>query len=248
MRSGTGLLRAVIGVLAMLLGLGVYKLYDRGRALEGDLVITGRTLPTSESTNPIRPVVDAPKPSMQSPSSAMPSASKDQDKPTEVVVHVAGAVRRPGIYHLSPDSRADDALKAAGGAKPDANLDAINLAAHVEDGKQLYVPTRVEQPQGGAPEQTAQAQPASANHHVNATGLSHSHSQKLTSPNQGTININTASAEELQRLPGVGPSYAVRIVQFRKENGPFANPDQLMDVSGIGDKKFAKMRPFVRVK
>jgi competence protein ComEA len=109
----------------------------------------------------------------------------------------------------------------------------------------------VEHPDGGAPEQTAQAVPTAASaarKPGRATSASPSRAQKLTNPGQGTVNINTASVEELQRLPGVGPSYAVRILQFRKENGPFTSADQLMDVSGIGPKKFEKIKPFVRLK
>lgn len=179
--------------------------------------------------------------------------AQDAVLPIELVVHVAGAVHKPGLYHLPPTARANDAIKAAGGSKADANLDAINLAAHLEDGKQLYIPTRKEQPEGGALEQAspgpAATTHASAGHAGHAaSSTSSGHTEKLSSPGQGTININTASEEQLQRLPGVGPSYAARIVQFRKENGAFTSPDQLMDVSGIGAKKFEKMRPFVRIK
>jgi len=245
MNNGTRLAAVVAGLLVMLLGLGAFKLYQRGRAIEGDLVITGRTPPSGSPLSPIAPPIPAAQPAQTT------ATAIEAPKPSTIVVHVAGAVRKPGVYHLAPDARAEDALKAAGGAKPGANLDAINLAAHVEDGKQLYVPTRVEHPEGGAPEQTAQAVPtaASAAHKPGrATSASPSHAQKLTNPGQGTVNINTASVEELQRLPGVGPSYAVRILQFRKENGPFTSADQLMDVSGIGPKKFEKIKPFVRLK
>jgi competence protein ComEA len=154
------------------------------------------------------------------------------------------------VYQLSPGSRANDAIRAAGGARSDAYLDAINLAARLEDGVQLYVPTRREQPAGGAAESTAflktgASNPASAQ--VRSAGSS-SRSTKLGRPGEGTVNINTAGAEELQRLPGIGPSYAARIIQFRRENGPFTSPEQLMDVSGIGEKKYEKMKPFVRLR
>jgi competence protein ComEA len=238
MQGGSGVLRVLAVLAAIILGFSGYKLYARGSALQGDLVITGRTPPG------INPPVDKPQPQVM-PSLPEKPAVNPPAEPSEVVVHVAGAVRKPGLYHLPVNARADDALKAAGGAKPDANLDAINLASRLEDGKQLYVPTRTEAPTGGSPEQTASAKPAAGGAHSSGSS---GHSAKLTSPSQGTVNINRASEEELQRLPGVGPSYAARIVQFRKDNGPFASPEQLMDVSGIGEKKFEAMRPFVRTK
>jgi competence protein ComEA len=173
-------------------------------------------------------------------------------------------VKKPGVYHLPPQARADDAVKAAGGATEDANLDAVNLAAHLQDGKQLYIPTHKEHPTGGADDQIDASQPdatsavsptsrptvqahGSPRKGAGSRGRSTSHGNKLTTPGQGTVNINTASAEELQRLPGVGPGMAARIIEFRKENHGFANAEQLMDVSGIGEGRYAKMKPFVRV-
>lgn len=186
------------------------------------------------------------------------SIAAPEDKPGEVVVHVAGAVKKPGVYRLVPGARGDDALKAAGGPRLDANTDAVNLAAKVEDGSQLYVPTRQQQPTGGAPDsgddskllattagsKKKQTKWSGTNRTTGA--VRGSKSSKLTDPKQGYININTASAEELQKLPGIGPSMAERILAFRKENHGFQSPEDLMSVSGIGEKKFARMQPFVR--
>jgi competence protein ComEA len=226
-----------LAFLLLLLAAGIFTaLWNRGRAAEEGFVIVGQ--PRDTLTAPPSSLAPSPPPSLA------------PAPPAEIVVHVAGAVKQPGVYRLPPGARADDALKAAGGARPDANPDAINLAEKLEDGRQLYVPTRQEQPSGGASEP---ARMASASSPV-AKKASHSSSgsstrvEKLTTPGQGTVNINTATAEELQRLPGVGPSYAARILQFRKENGPFTSPEQLMDISGIGEKRFEKMKPFVRVR
>jgi competence protein ComEA len=191
--------------------------------------------------------------------STAPHPVADSDAPAQVVVHVAGAVNKPGVYHLPPEARGEDALRAAGGPKKDANTDAINLAAHVEDGSQLYIPTRKEQSEGGAPpvadvsaasipempaptKSVARARPS---HRESRRG---SKPDKLTIPGQGQINLNTASAEELQRLPGVGPAMAARLLAFRQENHGFRSVEDLLQVSGIGEKKFAKLRPFVTVK
>lgn len=195
------------------------------------------------------------EPSVESPAAPLPLP--------QMVVHVTGAVKKPGVYDLPLDSRVKDALKAAGGAKADANLDALNLAARVEDGAQLYFPTQKEQPKGPAqvayeagespivqtkpePKKTTVAS-ASAPSARSATSRS-SRSGKLMTPGQGTVNINTADATTLQKLPGIGPAMAERILTFRQENGGFTAPEDLLQVSGIGPKKFERMQPFVRVK
>ena len=179
-----------------------------------------------------------------------------------IAVHVTGAVKKPGVYHLPMDARHEDALKAAGGAKPEANLDALNLAARVEDGVQLYFPTRQEQPKGmaqaaydaGEAAVVSVAKPATKTTAPAAKSAEPSSSRtrrssgKLTTPGQGFVNINTADAQTLQKLPNIGPAMAERILAFRKEIGKFQAPEDLLQVSGIGEKKFAKMKPFVRVK
>lgn len=198
------------------------------------------------------PPSGAPVLSPSAASTAAPTAP-----PTELVVHVAGAVRKPGLYHLPLEARNNDAILAAGGPTKEANTDAINLAAHVTDGSQLYVPTRKEQPEGGAAAEAdttpVAVQPTKVLTQTAATPtLKSSRSRgskpnKLTDPKQGQIDLNTASAEELQRIPGVGPAMAARLLAFRQENHGFHSVEDLLQVSGIGEKKFAKMQPFVRV-
>jgi competence protein ComEA len=200
------------------------------------------------------PQSPAVSPAVSSSTSPSPSAPPDP-APAQVVVHVAGAVRKPGVYHLKPGARNDDALKAAGGATAGANTDAVNLAARVEDGSQLYFPTRREQPEGGA----SSAPPSSAASGVKKgspavaksagkSGAKGGKSGKLTAGSKETVNINTASAEELERLPGIGPAMAERVIEFRRENHGFKTAEDLLQVSGIGEKKFAKLQPFVRVR
>ena len=179
---------------------------------------------------------------------------------TEVVVHVVGAVKRPGVYHLRSDARNDDAVKAAGGLSADANGASVNLAAHAVDGAQLYVKTLKQQPTGGAdsdmsgmptPSPTHGAPgklPANVAKHGAAGGGTGAKPAKLKSPSEGKINLNTASAEDLQRISGIGPSMAEKILAYRQENHGFQSVDDLMQISGIGEKKFAKMRPFVKVR
>jgi competence protein ComEA len=213
---------------------------------------------------PQKPAVS---PSVSPPTSAVTSPSPAPAHPSvlpalpQVAVHVTGAVKKPGVVRLPLDARVEDALKAAGGAKPDANLEALNLAARVEDGAQFYFPTKKEQPKGVAEAAYAAGQSPVVSQQpelkvVASTSTSAakpaasrgSRGGKFTTPGQGMVNINKADAAMLQKLPGIGPAMAERILAFRQENNGFQTPEDLLQVSGIGPKKFERMKPFVRVK
>jgi competence protein ComEA len=138
-----------------------------------------------------------------------------------VIVHVAGAVRSPGVYRMRPNARVDDAVGRAGGATARADLSQVNLAAKVEDGRQVLVPER---PRAGAPA-TAAAEPA--------PGV--------------PLNLNTATLEQLDELDGIGPATAQSILDYREENGGFGSVEELGQVPGIGDVRLASLREQVRV-
>lgn len=174
-----------------------------------------------------------------------------------IIVHVAGAVAEPGVYSLEPGARVADALSAAGGALKAADTDCINLALPVRDGEQVYVPPRqagVGAGNGGAASLDGGSQsqprwsavpdipPNRADITLSAPDPARAGVSSNT-PDTGLININTASAEELQVLPGVGPVLAQRIIDYRSANGPFAAVDDLVGVSGIGQAKLAKITP-----
>ena len=142
-----------------------------------------------------------------------------EDDPAVLVVHVDGAVAAPGVYELAEGTRVNDAIAAAGGLAEGADTSSINLAAGVLDGEKVYVPLEGED----APA-AAEAGAASG-------------AEDTPAP----ININTATIEELDELPGVGEATARAIVEDREQNGPFSVPEDLMRVSGIGEKKFAKL-------
>ncbi|WP_270407895.1 ComEA family DNA-binding protein [Brachybacterium paraconglomeratum] len=163
-------------------------------------------------------------------------AATDSSAPTELVVHVSGAVVSPGVVRLPPGARVDDALRAAGGATGEAELDAVNLARPVVDGEQIHVPVPGEEPPANsAPAPAADGPPAGD------AGAGEG-SAGGRGADGGLIDLNTASAAELDELPGVGPAIAQRIVDHREQNGPFESVDQLKEVSGIGPATLEKMR------
>lgn len=161
---------------------------------------------------------------------------------TELVVHVAGAVRTPGVYRLRPDARLEDAVAAAGGLSAAADTNRVNLAERVSDGSRLYVPKRGETsiPEVAEPDgSTSTGQSAAAG--SNASGTS-SASGKATAPT-GPIDLNTADQTALETLPGVGPATAAAIISFREREGPLTSVDQLLDVPGIGTSKLEQIAP-----
>ena len=144
-------------------------------------------------------------------------------------VHVVGAVLRPGVYILLEGSRVQDAVSAAGGLSADADLDSLNLAAKLEDGQQLDVPNL----SGAA--RTA----------VPTTGFRVLPAGSTATPSGDQININTASAEQLETLPGIGPTIAQNIVTYRIAHGPFAHIEDIMNVAGIGPATFDNIKDLI---
>lgn len=153
--------------------------------------------------------------------------------PQEVVVHVAGAVKKPGVYRFASGARAGDAVERAGGLAPHAVASAVNLAAPLQDGEQLYLPTRDEV---GAPGATPHAGSSSAAPKAGGGDVG---------PGEG-IDINSADEAELEQLPGIGPALSARIVEFRSANGPYSSLEELDAVPGIGPAMMARLEPLVR--
>lgn len=153
-----------------------------------------------------------------------------EEEKVEIVVHITGQVVNQGIVKLEEGSRVIDAIEAAGGATPEANLAKINLAYLLEDGMKLYVPSVNDK------EEEEQNLSSSTNEQ------SGNNKQVLK------VNINTATSEELQKLPGIGEAMASRIITYRKENGKFSKSEDLKNVSGIGDAKFNNIKGYIYVK
>jgi len=148
------------------------------------------------------------------------SGEAEAREPAEITVHVVGAVNYPGVYRLEEGDRVIDAIEEAGGPVPEADLEALNLAQAVHDGQKVAVPRLGE--------------------------------ESVSADSQGVgentrININQAGMKELEELPGIGPTLAGRIVSYREKNGGFRSVEELKEVAGIGEKKFAELRDLVEI-
>ena len=159
-----------------------------------------------------------------------------QPAPTQapIAVHIIGAVPRPGLYQFIEGARVQDAIDAAGGLLASADVASINLAALLEDGQQLNIPYKAgEEPAESFSTQDELVLPT----------------EESTSEVENTelININTATLEELDSLPGIGPSIAQRIIDYRDENGPFNTIEDIQNVSGIGPATFDDIKDLITV-
>ncbi|MBN2394840.1 MAG: helix-hairpin-helix domain-containing protein [Candidatus Atribacteria bacterium] len=150
------------------------------------------------------------------------------------IVHISGAVSHPGVYQLEEGDRVIDAVTIAGGALEKANLDAVNLAARICDGQKIVIPFVLD----------------NAEMLLNSTNRSNPEYQKFNSgvdQNSDLININTAPAVQLENLPGIGTVLANQIVEYRERNGMFRSIEEVMNVPGIGEKKFESIREHISV-
>lgn len=245
--------RAVSAVLAMaLLGLLVVVFFPPscGGSPEVSVLVSGSPSPLPEGL-----------------SSGAPTASSSGDPAGastgsgDVVVHVTGAVRRPGLVRLPSGALVDDAVREAGGLSEDAAPDGVNLAAALEGGQQVRIPARgeaavavpVPAPAGGAAGSGgagsggagSSGSPAGAS--APSAGAGSTGSPAAGSAGKEKVNLNTATAAELQALPRVGPVLSERIVDWREQNGPFASVQELDAVPGIGQAMMASLEPLVTV-
>lgn len=146
---------------------------------------------------------------------------------TDAVVYVSGDVLHPGLYHLPAGARADDAVRSAGGFRADADTGAINLAARMADGDEVYV-----------------AALGSPTPHPTRTRRTRQPSKK----NAGAhVDVNAASADELATVPGIGATLAARIVEVRERDGAYSTFDELLDVAGMSASRLARAEPYLHI-
>lgn len=164
----------------------------------------------------------------------------------KIIVHVTGAVNKEGIVELEEGSRIIDAIEMAGGAKEDANLSKINLAYQLEDGQKLYVPNINDKE-----EIEYITEDVAKNNIIDNNGIvtdeKENNKTNIERGEKVMVNINKASQAELDALPGIGPSIAESIIEYRNENGKFSSIDDIKNVKGIGDAKYDKIKDSIEV-
>lgn len=164
-------------------------------------------------------------------------SSKETKK---IIVHVSGAVQNEGVIELEENSRIADAIEKAGGFREDAYTKDVNLAYKLEDGMKIYIPTMEEKEN----EKTNVIVESNIETENNNSSYSNASDGKNTN---SKVNINTASKEELDTLPGIGPSTAEKIINYRKEKGKFKSIEEIKDVSGIGDSKYENIKDMIEI-
>lgn len=164
--------------------------------------------------------------------------TKDIEKKNKIVVYIAGAIKNEGVYELEENSRITDIIEKAGGLTDDANINNINLAYILQDGVKVYIPK--DNDKNEIKDET--------NIYVSKeNGESNIDNGTSVETKNSKININTATQTELETLPGIGPSTATKIINYRKENGKFNSIEELKKVSGIGDSKYNKIKEMIRI-
>ena len=166
--------------------------------------------------------------------------SKEISSGNEVIVHVTGSVKSPGVVKLKEGSRIEDAIEAAGGLTENADISKVNLAFVVEDGTKIRIPSSLDEDIGDGDVVDS----GSGENIVVEENTTTSSSGKSGQ----VVNINKASESELETLPGIGASLAGRIVEYRNQNGRFDSVEDIKNVSGIGESKFNSIREFISVK
>ena len=213
-----------------------------------------RARPEAVAAPPAVETLGAPVPSAPVPSGSVPSGSAAAPAPGSasgagpaspapsaavLVVHVLGAVRQPGLVRLPDGARVQDAIKAAGGLRRDADPDELNLAQPLEDGVQLVVGT-TKRPAGEV------RPPGASSGGAGSEGTGGSGAAK-GGADAAPVNLNRATVDQLDALPGVGPVTAQKILDWREQHGRFSRVDELQEVDGIGPKSYARLAPLLRV-
>ena len=161
------------------------------------------------------------------------AGEESANSPQLICVYVTGAVQNPGVYEVSSDARVNDALQLAGGATKKANLEGVNLAATLQDGQQITIPRKGEEGASGSGA-------ASSGNITSGTS-----SGASSGGSAGLVNVNTATSEELQTLPGIGPALAQRIIDYRTSQGSFKSCEDITNVSGIGEKTYERISSLI---
>ena len=170
-------------------------------------------------------------------SNVVENLEAEEELETEkIAIHIIGEVNKEGIVYLEAGSRIVDAIKEAGGATKEADLSQINLAYELQDGQKIYIPNKNEKI-------SEYITMSSGNNVI----IEENNSSAETERKENKVNINTANVNELDNLPGIGPSLAQRIIEYREENGNFKSIEELQNVKGIGDTKYSDIKDNVTI-
>ena len=153
---------------------------------------------------------------------------EEEEIEEKIAIHMTGCVKNPGIIELKEGERIDDAIQLAGGLTEEADLTNVNLAYKVEDGQKIYIPSI---------------------HDIEEKEIIQENQEEIFGKENetGKVNINTAKQTELETLPGIGPTIALRIIEYRKENGEFTDIEELKEIEGIGEAKWEQIKDFVEI-
>ena len=183
---------------------------------------------------------------------------KEKSESTQkIIVYITGEINNPGIYELEENSRIAECIERAGGIKQNADITDINLAEILEDGEKIHIPAKGEKSSNEAADikettnnaenkKTGESSKTVIENKQKDTGTS----TKTTTENKQKntkVNINTATQTELEKLPGIGPSTATKIIEYRKEKGKFKNIEEIKNVNGIGESKYQKIKELIKV-
>lgn len=168
-------------------------------------------------------------------------SNKEKNNANEkIIVYITGEISNPGLYELEENSRIADCIEKAGGTKEKADINNINLATILEDGEKIYIPAKDEEK---AQEKTNNKSEEKNNNNITSKTVIENNVNKKNTK----VNINTATQTELESLPGIGPSIATKIIEYRKENGKFKNIEEIKKINGIGENKYKKIRELIKV-
>ena len=165
----------------------------------------------------------------------------------KIFVYITGEVKNPGIVKLNENSRIIDAINSAGGTTNNANISKINLAYVLKDGMKVNIPNKDDLKNNSNFDYITMSSGDGKNDNTSENESSLSSQSDKSNTNKSTVNINTATQTELETLPGIGPSTALKIINYRNENGKFSSIDEIKNVSGIGDSKFENIKKYITI-
>ncbi len=160
----------------------------------------------------------------------------NEEDEEQIVVHITGEVKKPGVVRLKEGSRIEDIIEAAGGLTENADISNVNLAYIVEDGVKIRIPSNNDEDL------------QDESYITEDSGKGVIVSEETQENSNISVNINKATQTELEELPGIGPSIAIKIIEYRNKNGKFKSIDDIKNVTGIGENKFEKIKDFIKVK